>query len=394
MKARTKGQFIMSATKSLPGFISVMCAAALLSSCGTKLNRHEAIPAAGIKATIATVHLEDMPVAYEAVGTVRSETSSILGAQMSGTVWEIRVKPGDRVRRGQILARLDDRNPRAQLAGANAGVKEVKYGVVESDHAVQAATAERKLAEDTYHRYQKLFERNSVTRQEFEGAETRFRSASANQAALEAKKKEMEARGQQAQSQQDSARTLFSYSTIISPTDGVVTAKSVDVGTLVMPGTPILTVEDTAHYRLEASVPQNLLDKIHLGQEAAVSTEAGAFTGKVVEIVPAADPDTRTFVVKIALPPTCPCRSGEYGKAEFPVGEQKALAVPPSAVLERGQLQGVFVVNSQGVADYRLVTTGKNFGERVEILTGLSDGERVAISNLDKLTDGAHVVTQ
>jgi RND family efflux transporter MFP subunit len=325
---------------------------------------------------------------------VRSETSSVLGAQISGTVREIRVKPGDKVRRGQILARLDDRTPRAQLAGANAGVEEVKYGVEETDQALHAAAAERKLAEDTYHRYQKLLERNSVTRQEFDGAETRFRSASANQAALEAKKKELEARGQQAQSQQDSARTLVSYSTIVSPADGVVTAKSADVGSLVMPGVPIFTVEDTAHYRLESSVPQNLFSKIRLGQETAVSLENGTFPGTVVEIVPAADPDTRTFVVKIALPSRCQCRSGEYGKAEFPAGDQKALAVPRAALLERGQLQGVYVVAANGAAEYRLVTAGKSFGERVEILTGLSEGERVAISNLDKLTDGARVVKE
>jgi multidrug efflux system membrane fusion protein len=365
-----------------------------LTGCGARHTGGERAASTVSGVRVEAIHLQTIPETYEAVGTVRSGTTSVLGAQISGTVQEIRVKPGDRVRRGQILARLDDRTPRAQLAGANAGVEEVKYGVVETDHALQAATAESKLAEDTYHRYQKLFERNSVTRQEFEGAETRFRSASANRAALEAKKKEMEARGQQAQSQQESARTFFSYSTIVSPTDGVVTAKSVDVGSLVMPGTPILSVEDTGHYRLEASVPQNLLDKIHLGQESAVSTESGPFTGKVVEIVPAADPDTRTFVVKIALPPKCSCHSGEYGKAEFPVGEQKALTVPRTALVERGQLQGVFVVNSEGVAEYRLVTTGKSFGEQVEILSGLSDGERVATSNLDRLTDGARVVTQ
>jgi membrane fusion protein, multidrug efflux system len=331
---------------------------------------------------------------YEAVGTVRSAISSVLGAQISGTVREIRVKPGDRVKRGEVLALLDDRSPRAELAAAEAGVEETQYGLAETEHALEAAAAERKLAEDTYHRYQQLLARNSVTRQEFDGAEARYKAVAANEAALAAKKKEMEARGRQADSQQQAAQTVFSYSSIVSPIDGVVTAKMVDVGTLVMPGTPLLTVEDTAHYRLEASVPQDLVAKIQMGQRTPVWTEQGQLAGTVVEIVPAADPSTRTFVVKVALPPPCPCRSGEYGKAEFPAGEKPALAVPRSALVERGQLQGVYVVNSQGIAEYRLVTTGKHFGERVEILSGLSEGERVALSHLDQLSDGVRVVSQ
>ncbi|HEV2349076.1 MAG TPA: efflux RND transporter periplasmic adaptor subunit [Terriglobia bacterium] len=371
-----------------------LSAGAFLSSCGTNPSRNEALAPSATSATVETVHFADVPQGYEAVGTVRSATSSVLGAQISGTVREIRVKPGDHVRRGEVLARLDDRSPRAELAAADAGVEESQYGVAETVQVLQAAEAERKLAEDTYHRYQQLLARNSITRQEFDGAEARYKSAVANRAALEAREKQMQARGRQAQSQQESARTVYSYSTIVSPIDGVVTAKSVDVGTLVMPGTPLLTVEDTAHYRLEASVPQNLFAKIHLGQPAQVTTDQGEWTGPVVEIVPSTDAGSRTFVVKVASPSKCPCRSGDYGKATFSVGESQAITVPRSAVVARGELDGVYVVNLQGVAEYRLVTTGRNFGERVEILTGLSNGERIATSHLDQLSDGARVVAQ
>jgi len=374
--------------------VCLIVAAALLSGCGSNPERQAAVPTAVTGVAVETVRLQNVSDSYEAVGTVRSATTSVLGAQISGTVREIRVKPGDRVKRGQVLALLDDRTPRAQLAAAQASVEEAEFGLAETERALEAAAAERKLAEVTYKRYQELLAKNSVTRQEFDGAEARYKSAVAGEAALEAKKKAVDARGQEARSQRESAQTLFSYASIVSPIDGVVTAKSVDAGTLVMPGTPLLTVEDTAHFRLEATVPEELIANIRLGQKAPVWTERGQFDGDVVEIVPAADPASRTFVVKVALPASCTCQSGEYGKASFVAGEKKELAIPRSALVDRGQLQGVYVINPQGAAEYRLVTVGKSSGDRIEIPSGLSEGERIATSRLDQLKDGVHVEPQ
>lgn len=369
-------------------------AAALFAGCGPaeKPDRTSDRTVSGV--SLETIHLQTLPDTYEVVGTIRSAVTSTLGAELSGTVREIRVKPGDRVKSGNLLALLDDRSPRAQLAAAEAGVAESKEGLTEADQALQAATAERKLAEVTYRRYQDLLAKTSATQQEFDSADARYKSALASEAAAEARKRQMEARGQQAQSQQKSAETLFSYSRIVSPINGVVTAKLVDPGTLVMPGTPVFTVEDAAHYRLEASVPEELLSSVRQGQQVPVSTERVQLTGSVVEVVPAADPGSRTFLVKLALPSPCSCRSGEYGKAKFPIGERKVLAVTRVAVVERGQLEGVYVVDSRGIAEYRLVKTGKSFGDRIEILSGVSDGDRVAASLLDRLSDGVRVETQ
>jgi len=384
----------MTASNVRHRLAGLMGTVALLSACGSKPSPQETASVTVNGVTVEAVHLQDLPDTYEAVGTVRSATVSVLGAQISGTLREIRVKPGDRVKRGEVLAWLDDRAPRSQLAAAEAGVEESQEGLAEVEQALRASAAERRLAEVTYNRYKDLLAKNSVTRQEFDGAEARYQSAVANEAANEARKRQMKARGRQAQSQHESAQTLVSYSRIVSPIDGLVTAKSVDAGTLVMPGAPILTVEDAAHYRLEASVPEALLAKIHLAQEVQVGTNRGRFAGRVVEIVPSSDPLSRTCVVKLALPPACSCRSGEYGKALFPIGGRGALTVPRLAVVERGQLEGVYVVKSQRIVDYRLVKTGKDFGDRVEILSGLSDGEQVATSKLDQLADGVRVEAQ
>jgi multidrug efflux pump subunit AcrA (membrane-fusion protein) len=369
----------------------IVAAAGLLSACGPNEKAHEAASAPVRGVQLETVRLQSVPEFYEAAGTVRSATTSVLSAQISGTVLEVRVKAGDRVRRGQLLAVLDDRSPRAQLGAAEAGVAEASQGLAEVDQALQAAAADRQFAEATYRRYQGLLEKNSVSRQEFDGAEARYKAALANERAAQAKKKQIEARSQQARAQQESAQTQFSYSRVISPIDGVVTAKSVDAGTVVMPGTPLLTVEDTARYRLEASLSERYLPKVSVGIPVSVRTEHATLDGRVVEIVPLADVASRSFLVKVELPRDTDCRSGEYGTASFAVGEEKRLTVPRAAVIERGELEGLFVVGAQGSVEFRLVKTGKPLGERVEIVSGLAENERVATTQLDKLRDGARV---
>jgi multidrug efflux pump subunit AcrA (membrane-fusion protein) len=372
----------------------IMLASASLLACGSSEKAKETAAAAVRGVEIETVRQQSVPDLYEATGTVRSVTSSMINAQIGGTVLEMRVKAGDHVKRGQILAVLDDRSPRAQLMAAEAGVVEASEGRAEIGQALQAAAADRQFAEATYKRYQGLLDKNSVSRQEFESAEARYKAALANERALEAKKKQVAARAEQARSQRENAQTVFSYSRVVSPIDGVVTAKAVDAGTVVMPGSPLVTVEDPTRYRLEASLPEQFLPKVSLGMRVAVKTESGTLDGRVTEIVPAADVASRTFLVKVDLPRECDCRSGQYGTASFAAGEAKRLTVPRRALVEFGGLEGVYVVNAQGAAEYRLVKTGKDLGERVEIVSGLAEGDRVATSQVASLRDGARVEGQ
>jgi len=377
--------------KRIRSLLLIATAAGFLAACGSN-GRHPAEPGPLVTGVqTETVHLESVPQAYQAAGTIHSANTAILAAQLGGTVREIRVQAGDHVKRGQLLALLDDRSARAQVQGAEAGVNEAIQGEAEVEQALQAATADRKFAEATFNRYKALLAKNSLSRQEFDGAEARYQGALANERAMAAKKQQILARQQQARSQQDSAQTYLSFSRIVSPIDGIITAKSVDTGTVVMPGTPLLTVEDTARYRLEASLPEEYLPNAKAGETVSVSTQQGQFEGRLAEVVPEADVISHTFLVKIDLPHDCNCRSGQYGQASFPIGEAKRLAVPSSAVLDHGELQGIFVVGADGKVEYRLVKTGKTFGNRVEILSGVAAGEKVAISQIDRLRDGARV---
>ena len=370
-----------------------LMAAAFLAACGSKTQTQEPAPTTVSGVAVETVHAQAGPEYYEAVGTVTPETSSVLGAEISGTVRKILVKAGDRVRRGQLLAVIDARTQQAQLEAATAGIEESVQGLAEVRQAIQAATANRKFAEATFDRYKALLAKKSVSQQEYDNAETRYLGAVANEKATEARLKQMEARRRQAQAQHSTAATVLSYSRIVSPIDGVVAAKSVDEGTVVMPGTPLLTIEDTGDFRLDANVPEKFLGLIHIGQSVPVTLGSEQAEGRVIEVVPSADPSTRTFIAKVELPGNCHCQSGQYGSASFAVGATTRLLVPGSALVRRGELEGLFVVNSKGIAYYRLVKTGRTFGNQVEILSGLDDGERVAVSRIDQLSDGVRVQT-
>jgi RND family efflux transporter MFP subunit len=184
---------------------------------------------------------------------------------------------------------------------------------------------------------------------------------------------------------------MLSYSRIVAPLDGVVTQRSVDVGTVVMPGMPLIVVEQTARYRLEASLPEELFAKVRVGEETPVATARGKVQGRVAEVVPAADPGSRTFLVKVDLPSNCSCQSGEYATALFPVEQTRMMSVPRAALVEHGELEGVYVVNPQGSVEYRLIKAGKSWGERIEVLSGLNQGDRVAVTQVEQLRDGVRV---
>ena len=366
-------------------------AAGLLSACSSHEKRQSEThpPIAGVQTEI--VHLESARLVYQAVGTVRAANTAVLAAQLAGTVREVRVRAGDHVRRGQLLAVLDDRGAQAQVEGAEAGVTEALQGEAEVDQALKAATADRQFAEVTFNRYKNLLAKNSLSRQEYDGAEARYQAALANERAVEAKRQQIVARQQQARSQQSSAQTYLSYARIAAPFDGMVVTKSVDVGTVVMPGAPVLTVEAASRYRLEASLPEEHLASTKVGDTVTVSIGQGQFNGEVAEIVPSADTTSHTFLVKVDLPSNCRCRSGDYGRASFSIGDAKRLAVPVSAVIEHGELEGVFVVRPDCSVEYRLVKTGRTFGDQIEILSGLDQGEKVAVSKTGQLRDGARV---
>ncbi len=245
--------------------------------------------------------------AYEAVGTVRSKTISLLSSKVLGRIVSIHVREGDRVKAGQRLVDIDDREMKTQIEKSRAGLKEAQYALEEVEKAIRAGEAEKvgaeaglALASSTLERFKGLFERGSVSTQEFDEVRTRHTAAkaTADQAserlqALVAKKGQLIARIEQARADMVNAETFLSYTQILSPIDGIVTSKPADIGQMATPGTHLLTVEDETHYRLEVLVEETRLGRIHLGTPARVSIDAlgqEPIHGEVSEIVPELDP--------------------------------------------------------------------------------------------------------
>jgi len=307
-----------------------------------------------------------VPDLLDAVGTVRAAQTSDAASQMMGNIVEIRAHEGDHVQRGQVLAVIDDSQPRAAVDRAAAADLAAQQQLVGAD-------SDLALAESTLKRYQTLFEKKSVSPQEFDEVKARQQAALA--------RRDMAKAGQaQAQAALSQARTSMDYTRIRAPFDGVVTQKRADAGTLASPGMPIFTVEDVRRYRLEATVNENDLQYVRTGEQVSVVIDAldnAGLNGKVVQIVPAADTASRTFLVKIDLPTDTRLRSGLFGRAQFSRGERPALLIPRSAVVERGQLQGIYVLDQNQIASLRYITVGRPSGTDIEVLAGLQDGERL-----------------
>ena len=382
------------------------------TACGEK-EKGESIQiptVAGVR--VEAVTLTPVEKGYEAVGTVRSRTTVVLSSRIVGTILAVHVREGDHVRTGQRLIEIDDRNAVAQLQKAQGGFQEARNALSEEERNIQAAQsakdaadANKKLAASTYKRYKVLFEKRSVSQQEFDQVEARYQTslAEANRAedilkSLMARKEQVRARIKQAEAEVESARVSLGYGRISSPLSGIVTSKQAEVGALAAPGVPLLTLEDNRHYRLEAMVEESRVRRIRVGDPVKVRIEAVGleWPGQVAEIVPETDPHTRSSIVKIDLPQKAGLsgnilRSGLYGKAFFPLGKENAIAIPRKAVIERGELEQVYIVDSENIAHLRLIKTGKVYGDRVEVLAGIREGERIIVGGVEKVRDRARI---
>jgi RND family efflux transporter MFP subunit len=287
------------------------------------------------------------------------------------------------VQRGQVLAVIDDSQPRAALDRANASD-------ASSRQQLAAAEADLALSEATLKRFQALFEARLISPQVFDEVKARQQTALARRDMARADQEQAKAAIAQ-------ATTALEYTRIRAPFDGVVTEKKADVGTLASPGMPIFTLEDVHRYRLEISINEGDLAFARMEQSVPVLIDAlgtGSLTGKVVQIVPAADASSRSFLIKVELPPDSRLRSGLFGRAQFSRGERKALLVPQTAVVGRGQMQGVYLLDQNKVAALRYVTLGKPNQGQVEVLAGLQAGDWLVAAPGTIELDGKRIEAQ
>lgn len=373
----------------LTGFAMLLAACAEAPRAGTK--RQPAAPSP-VAVTRVAVAEQQWPSTYEASGTVRAGASVAVASRIAGYVRQINVREGDRVRAGQVLVSLDARDLDVNSGHAAATLQEVRGAMPEADGAEKAAQANLDLAQSTFQRMRDLLEKKSISPQEFDEASARLKSAQAAREIARARRAQLDSQAARVLQDVRAAEVARGFAEIAAPFAGVVTVKSVDPGAMALPGAPLLTIEREGAYRLEAAVEESRLSVLRAGQPVSVTIDGlgQVIDAKISEIVPMVNPTSRTATVKIALPALPGVRSGLFGRANFPLGGRSALAIPAAALQENGQLQSVLVVEN-GVARTRLVTVGERSKDRLEVLSGLTAGDRVIVPIPPNLTDGGAV---
>ncbi len=383
-----------------PRFVALiaMVTVVFLTACSSRKSTPASAPETISGVALFTAQRTAVPDYIEATGTVRAAQSAQLASQVMGTITRVNVHEGDAVRRGQVLITIDEAQPRAAYQSATAGLQA-------SQQAIAAADADYALAESTMQRYQMLYDKKSVSPHEYDEVKAKL-------AAAKARRDAAHANSVQAEAGVAEANTAVGFTKIRAPFDGLVIAKLTDAGGMAAPGVPLLVVEDPSHFRLEANVDESQIGVVRLGASVPVvldSLGGQMLTGKVVQIVPAADAASRTFTVKIDLPADSQSgspsragvardgveiRSGLFGRARFPRGERESILVPQTALLHRGQLDAVYVVGKDEIAALRYVTLGKPNGNDIEVLSGLDSGERIVAQPAERELAGKRVGAQ
>ena len=353
-----------------------------------------------IEVRVARAARADAGGQVEVGGTVRARTTATVASRLLAPVRDVLVAPGDRVRAGQVLVRLDDRDLAAQARQAQSGVAAAEEGAAASRSDIAAARATLTLARATHTRMAALNARKSATAHELDEATAALAAAESRLASAESRVREAEASTNRARAGRDAAGTIAGFATVTAPFAGLVTEKLVEPGNLATPGLPLIRIEDTSAFRLDVLVDESRLPALangatipvrfdRLGSDPAPVTVEGT----VVELARAVDAGARSVLVKIALPADARMQSGTFARARFPAPSRPAITVPATAVVRQGQVASVFVVD-RDVARLRLVRLGTlpdTPDGVVEVLAGVAEGELIVAAPPATLADGRRV---
>ncbi|HLO27257.1 MAG TPA: efflux RND transporter periplasmic adaptor subunit, partial [Geobacteraceae bacterium] len=303
--------------------------------------------------TVMTVEPKLMDAVVSAAGALNSRNTSVLSSKVMGKVVELTVQEGDSVTPGMLLMKIESGEISAQA------------------YQAQAAYNNAKLQFD---RITSLFNQNAATQMEMDQATLGFESAKAGL---------------------NAAKAMESYTKITAPISGRIVEKKINLGEMALPGQPILKIEDNRNLRLEITVKEQDIRFVETGKSVTVRIDAlpgRELKARVAQVVPAADPRTHSFVVKIDVPADKGLITGMYGKALFSTGKRDAILVPRSSIVEMSGVSGVYVVSRDGNAVFQMVQPGETRGDMIEAVTGLKAGDRVIVSGQTAGMDGKKVV--
>lgn len=341
-----------------------LSAALVLGACGHK---DEQAAAVATPRTVAaqTLKLSGSDEQSQTLmsGTVTSTNQVQIASRLMGYIRDLKVKEGQSVKAGQLLFQVDPTDILGQVAQARSGLAQAQANLAN--------------AKSDYERFGNLYKEEAIPKQQWDQIQLRYKVAQEQVAA--------------AQAGYNTASAQMRYASVTSPITGVVVQKMANVGDLAAPGRPVLVIEGQGTLQVTTQVPGEVFEKISTGNTVPVYADGKIVKGTIAETVPVADPMSHTHTVKINLPADAGLDSGTFVRVGFPVGSGVQLRVPLSAVVDRAGMTGVFVVDAQGIAHFRLVRLGASVGQDVVVQAGLNPGDTIVVSDLPAVENGVKV---
>lgn len=348
-------------------YLSIIIALGLMVSCSSEPTKKKSVEF-DLSVEVAQVKNMEQPELISFTGKLEAATHSKLSTRIMGQVEKVYVKLGEKVKKGQLLLQISNKDILAKKQQAEANI-------LLSETVVADAT--RNLE-----RYQSLFDKKSASKKELEGMQIQKQLAEAKLAG---------AKGMLAQ-----VNETLKYANLRAPYKGRVTKHFVKAGDMASPGMPLLSIEKKGKYEVIARVPESEISKIKVGDKVGVELSAQnklRLQAKVTEVNPSALDSGNQYEVKLQLSdiqdPNLKLYSGMFAKVYISMGETKRILLPKSVLIEKGQLIGVYTLSQSNTALLRWIRIGKTFGDSVEVLSGLSAGEKYILSYKGKIWDGA-----
>ncbi|MFO7931974.1 MAG: efflux RND transporter periplasmic adaptor subunit [Thermodesulfobacteriota bacterium] len=327
----------------------------------------------------ASVSVKNTTRWYDAVGTLEPRTRARIEPRVSARVEEVRVNDGEKVSKGQLLAMLDDREMQAELSRARQSLKNAVSKKQQAEQAVDASKAAFEEARSAYERTEKLYKGEAATQEQLEKARSRFLQAKAGLKSDRNGLQGAKAGVGMAEEAVVKSEIALGYTEIKSPADGRVLRRMADPGDMASPGKPLLLLRTDKELIIEAHVPETLVSRVQPGKslKARITTLDKTVDARVEELIPYADPQTRTFLVNASMPEVKGAYPGMYAKLMIPYDKVPVILVPVEAIRRVGQLELVTVRTEDGRKN-RYIKTGSRYDQKVEVLAGL-DGEETLL---------------
>lgn len=338
-----------------PASLALLAAAGMLAAACGSAEPPAAPKAAAAPLATAAAELREVDLSTSAEAVVEAVRQSTVSAQVSGRIVDILFDVGDRVEKGSVILRIDERAASQAVAVSQAQVREAEAGLVN--------------ARASYERTKQLVAQKFVSQAALDKAEAEFKAA--------------ESRMKGTLAGAGAAATERSFTTIVAPYSGIVSARHVQLGEMAAPGKPLLTGFDPSSLRVVATVPSAQVPAIQAGARVRIEVPSlGRWVDvKDVTVVPSADPRTHTTQVRLELPADAKgLLPGVFARAYFVTGRAARLMVPREAVIHRSEVTAVYVVEGEGAPRLRQVRLGTAADDRgIEVLAGLRPGEKVAL---------------